>query len=114
QDASGEEGPPGPQGETGPPGPQGAAGPQGPEGPPGPQGEQGPPGPQGPSGPQGPPGASPFGMAGSNIYYVDGNVGIGTTSPDFSLDVAGSARVAESIFTNFVEGHTNSPLYLRT
>jgi len=34
---------------------------------------------------------------GSMIYYNDGNVGIGTTSPDYALDVNGNIRVKETL-----------------
>jgi hypothetical protein len=46
-------------------------------------------------GPQGPPGASPFSLNGSVAYYLDGSVGLGTSSPTagYRLDVSGSARV---------------------
>lgn len=116
----GPEGPQGPQGEQGIQGVQGPKGdtgdtglqgPIGPEGPPGPQGEQGikgdkgdkgdtgdtgpqgpigPQGAEGPEGPQGPPGDSRWQIVDSNIYYNDGNVGIGTTTPSATLDVNGT------------------------
>ncbi|WP_263416485.1 hypothetical protein [Terriglobus albidus] len=44
-------------------------------------------GPQGPAGATGPAGASPWGLYGSNTYYTNGNVGIGTTNPSALLDV---------------------------
>ena len=76
----------GPEGPEGPQGPEGPEGPQGPEGPEGPEGPQGPEGPEGPEGPQGPAGESLWSQNGNDIYYSDGNVGIGTT-PDYKLDV---------------------------
>ena len=47
-----------------------------------------PPGPAGPKGDPGPPGASPFVVSGTDVYYTAGNVGIGTTSPVWELEVA--------------------------
>lgn len=58
---------------------------------------KGPEGPQGPEGPEGPPGSTPWSQNGSNIYYTDGNVGIGTSSPGAKLDVSGNVRVGTSI-----------------
>ena len=77
----------GPQGLTGP---QGGVGPQGNTGPTGPQG---PAGSQGPQGEQGPEGASPFALKGTDAYYTDGNVGIGTTNPGEQLEVGGNIAV---------------------
>ena len=88
-------GPTGPQGTTGPTGPQGLTGAMGPTGP---QGTTGPTGPQGLTGVMGPTGhlgttgpTGPIGgsstqflynnsgaVGGANVYYVGGNVGIGT------------------------------------
>lgn len=63
----------------------GTPGPQGPAGPTGATGAQGPPGPQGPQGPAGP--AAPWIIAGSVIYYNQGNVGINTINPEERLHV---------------------------
>jgi hypothetical protein len=63
----------------------GAVGPQGPIGPQGLQGLTGATGPQGPqglTGPQGPPGTSPFSQNGNDAYFTQGNVGIGTATPE--------------------------------
>ncbi|MCB0353614.1 MAG: tail fiber domain-containing protein [Bdellovibrionales bacterium] len=64
-----------------------AIGPQGEQGPAGPQGEKGPTGDSGPVGPQGPEGVSPFMFSGDDIFYNDGLVGIGTSSPGSELDI---------------------------
>jgi hypothetical protein len=119
QGPPGSVGPPGPQGATGPQGPQGDTGLSGPTGPPGatgPQGatgatgtpggtgekgltgSQGPTGEQGITGPPGPPGTNYWipspGNTGTinNIYYADGNVGIGLTTAGCALDINGAIR----------------------
>jgi hypothetical protein len=101
--ASGTPGSPGPQGEQGPIGPQGPKGDTGDTGPRGPKGDTGATGPQGlkgdkgntgDTGPQGPPGDSHWNLSGSNTYYNAGNVGIGTSSPDFQLEVQGGSDTA--------------------
>lgn len=59
----------------------------------GPDGSEGPTGPagnDGAQGPQGPTGASPWTLNGSNAVYTSGNVGIGTTTPAYKLDVNGT------------------------
>lgn len=88
QGATGPQGPVGPQGATGPVGADGAAGPAGADGE---AGAQGPTGPQGPQGATGPAGASPFSLNGTSAYYVDGNVGIGTASPQAALQIGSRA-----------------------
>jgi len=108
-------GPVGPQGATGPTGPTGSTGPTGPTGSTGPTGPQGYTGATGPIGLQGATGlngafaaigatgpvgstgstgsASPwvFVTASTNIYYANGSVGIGISTPDvnYALDVSG-------------------------
>jgi hypothetical protein len=96
-------GPQGPIGLTGATGPQGPIGPIGPDGPQGPIGLTGATGPQGPIGPTGllPNGAvagnTPFWdgtnwvVNNSNIHNNGGNVGIGTTTPTFKLEVSEDA-----------------------
>jgi hypothetical protein len=86
-------GPEGPVGAQGPQGQQGLVGPEGPQGLPGPQGDTGPTGPQGDDGPAGPPGDSHWELSGTATYYLDGNVGIGTSAPGQLLDVNGVALV---------------------
>lgn len=96
QGIPGDPGPAGPQGEVGPQGIQGEPGIQGipgDTGPAGPQGETGAAGPQGPQGEQGPAGTSPFIIDANDIYYLDGNVGIGTDSPARPLHVQGNQGV---------------------
>lgn len=99
---AGPAGPQGPQGATGPAGPQGPQGVQGPQGntgatgpagATGPQGPAGPQGPQGPTGATGPAGTSPWTLSGLNTYYTQGNVGIGTISPLYKLDVVDAGGV---------------------
>jgi len=80
-------------GPQGPPGPQGPQGEPGPEGLKGDKGNTGPQGDQGPQGEQGLPGDSHWGLNGDDTYYTDGNVGIGTTSPNSKLDVTGDLRI---------------------
>jgi hypothetical protein len=102
----------------GPAGPQGATGATGATGPQGPQGAIGATGPQGATGATGPQGSSGFLTAGSaagntpywdgaswvlnssNIYNNGSNIGIGTTSPLFPLEVKTFAARAAS-FSNF-------------
>jgi len=86
--AQGEQGPAGPQGVQGTTGPAGPQGPTGPAGPAGPTGPSGPQGIQGPAGPAGAPGDSHWLISGSATSYVNGNVGIGTTSPQRRLHIA--------------------------
>lgn len=63
------------------------------EGPPGPDGPQGPVGPEGSQGPPGPGGGGGSsqwgGVSPGNIYYNGGSVGVGTSTPDGKLHIAG-------------------------
>jgi endosialidase-like protein/collagen triple helix repeat protein len=112
----GPQGEQGPQGDQGPVGPQGPIGPQGPQGPTGPQGRQGDQGPTGPQGPAGQDGSDAlWQVLGSNMYYNNGNIGIGTTAPAHSLEVVSTGIRAISAlttdskgFTIGVEGRSNS------
>lgn len=69
----------------------GGNGTQGPQGPTGPQGVQILTGFTGPQGPQGIPGLNGgtnyWGQTGTNIYYTNGSVGIGTNNPQALLDI---------------------------
>jgi len=85
--ASGNEGPQGPQGL---PGDAGLTGPTGPKGDKGDPGLQGPQGEQGPTGPQGLPGETKWDDITGGIGYSDGNVGIGTISPQTYLHLNGT------------------------
>ncbi len=84
---AGPQGPAGPQGAVGATGATGAQGIQGIQGVPGPTGATGAQGPIGPAGPQGATGASPWLLNGLNTYYNAGNVGIGTSTPSFPLQI---------------------------
>ena len=94
---TGSTGPTGPGGPTGPVGATGLTGGQGATGVTGPTGPGGPAGPTGPTGPTGATGASPWVLSGSNAYYIAGNVGIGTTSPGATLQVAGTVRANNTV-----------------
>jgi Collagen triple helix repeat (20 copies) len=106
--SAGPTGPQGPKGDTGANGLQGPAGPAGPTGPQGPMGATGTRGPMGPAGaagpigPQGPKGdtgASPFLLNGTNAYYLQGNVGFGTSNPASPVHVT-TALGQDAIFAH--------------
>jgi hypothetical protein len=132
----GPEGPQGPPGEQGENGSQGIPGAQGTQGPigltpehqwfgtflqfenqdgtwgdlvnlQGIQGIQGQQGPQGEQGPQGIPGDTRWALNNNDIYYILGNVGIGTQNPTATLDVNGD--VAASTFYGDGSQLTNLP-----
>src|SRR6185295_8982327 len=99
---SGATGPTGPQGPAGATGAAGAQGPQGIQGvagangAPGVAGPQGSAGPTGSQGPAGPPGGA-FALNGTSAYYSGGNVGIGTNTPGYLLDVNGDQYVTGTL-----------------
>ena len=45
-------------------------------------------------------GSSVWTTSGSNIYYNSGNVGVGTTSPNYKLDVAGDINFTGTLYQN--------------
>ena len=51
--------------------------------------------------------SSPWVSTIGNLFYPSGNVGINTTSPEYTLDVSGSANFSTSITTNSISA-TNS------
>jgi hypothetical protein len=104
--ATGPTGPTGPQGDSGSTGATGATGPTGPTGPQGDTGATGSAGPTGPTGPTGstgdvgptgPTGTQPWGVTGSDIYYTDGNVGIGTSAPGELVEVSKSQNLKTQV-----------------
>ncbi|MFL5815918.1 MAG: glycine-rich domain-containing protein [Bdellovibrionia bacterium] len=93
--ATGATGTTGPSGATGATGATGSAGPAGTAGVTGATGVTGAAGATGATGTTGPTGASPFLLNGSDAYYTNGNVGIGTTGPAAKLDVSGGVRIGD-------------------
>ena len=107
QGPTGSQGPQGVQGPTGAQGIQGPTGSQGPQGLQGPTGSQGPQGVQGTTGAQGPTGPSQWQQSGNNIYFTGTNVGIGTSIPNYTLDVSGNVNItgvlSNSTFRSYKE-----------
>ena len=104
---SGNEGPQGAQGLDGPQGSQGNPGADGDDGAPGDQGIQGEqglpggdgaPGVQGTQGDPGIPGDSHWEISGSETYYTIGDVGIGTSTPEYALTVESAAHADPAIY----------------
>jgi hypothetical protein len=96
---TGEKGPTGVTGAVGFTGPQGNTGGTGFTGPQGPMGPPGPLGPQGATGDIGPNGLSLWtqDQITNNIYYLNGNVGIGNSNPSSTLDVTGNINVTGQV-----------------
>ena len=63
-------------------------------------GEVGPMGLQGVAGEVGPIGDNLWGQNQNNIYYINGQVGIGTNTPTYDLDVNGITQFQSSVFCN--------------
>lgn len=101
QGLQGIEGPQGVQGIQGETGLTGAMGPQGLTGPQGDQGPQGIQGNTGPQGPQGVPGTTLW-NDGTGVVSTAVNVGIGTVSPNASLEVTGNIIAAAPTQNNHV------------
>lgn len=57
-------------------------------------------GPIGPAGPRGLSGNTIWQINGNDIYYNTGNVGIGTTNPEYTLDISGTLRVSGNVLFN--------------
>jgi hypothetical protein len=55
--------------------------------------------------------SSQWGGSSGNLSYAGGFVGIGTTSPNYTLDISGGARITESITANnlFINTNISSP-----
>nr|VFK39556.1 MAG: Collagen triple helix repeat-containing protein [Candidatus Kentron sp. SD] len=83
----GERGLQGVKGDTGPKGIKGDQGPIGATGATGAVGKKGDTGPQGPKGNKGDTGDAFWAQSGSNVSYSSGNVGIGTATPAYTLDI---------------------------
>ena len=98
--ATGLQGATGATGDQGLQGVAGATGTQGPKGDTGAAGPQGEQGVAGATGATGLDGASPFTLNGTNAYYTDGFVGIGTTTPGRLLSLNGAQSVISLFNTN--------------
>ena len=91
--------------------PRGATGDTGPQGPQGPQGPAGANGDTGPQGPQGATGTFDGGTVNATSGTFSGNVGIGTASPGYKLDVNGTLHAGNSYFDNvYIGGSTDRGL----
>ena len=105
---TGAQGPKGNTGATGVKGDKGATGAQGPKGEKGDQGEAGSQGPQGAKGDKGDPGQKGdtgdafWSESGNNIHYVEGNIGIGSSTPSADLSILGN-------LSRSLNGHVTVP-----
>jgi hypothetical protein len=60
----------------------------------------------GPTGDRGDTGISVWNVNGNQMYYTSGNVGIGTQSPSYTLDISGDVNVSGSVNANVVNANT--------
>ena len=104
---TGTQGPTGNTGNTGPIGNDGPTGDTGSTGDAGPTGDTGPAGANGPQGNIGPIGPSLWTSSGTDIYYTNGNVGMGTSTPSYALDVSGNINISGLLN---IHQHTNNIL----
>lgn len=53
--------------------------------------------------------SSPWNLNGNNVFYTGGNVGIGTNSPNFELDVAGTLNATNILINGTPLENSSSP-----